>query len=238
MVSSAAPHHLSQNNWSSRVGRRSREQVRSPHRGGVSALPVSTRSTAIAGPTAELSGHPELTASTPLGALARGLVAGAVGTAAMDALLFVRYRKAGGADSAADWESSASVTSWDAAPAPAQVARRLVEGLFRVEIPPSKARALNNAMHWIYGVLNGGQYGLVAESLAEPRIRYGAPFGAVVWASGYVILPAAKLYEPMWKYDAKTLSSDLGAHLVYGIATSATMRMLAKPKIGGGCHRA
>ena len=35
------------------------------------------------------------------------------------------------------------------------------------------------------------------------------------------MLPAAKLYEPIWKYDVKTLANDLSAHLVYGLATAA-----------------
>jgi hypothetical protein len=52
-------------------------------------------------------------------------------------------------------------------------------------------------MHWAYGILNGAQYGIVAESLPTPRIRYGLAFGATVWASDYVILPAAKLYQPL-----------------------------------------
>jgi hypothetical protein len=44
--------------------------------------------------------------------------------------------------------------------------------------------------------------------------------GPVVWLSGYVILPLAGVYQPIWKYDAKTLAEDLSAHLVYGAATS------------------
>jgi hypothetical protein len=55
---------------------------------------------------------------TPLGAVARGLVAGAVGTAVMDTFLLARYRRAGGARSAEEWESSAGVTSWEQAPRP------------------------------------------------------------------------------------------------------------------------
>jgi hypothetical protein len=43
---------------------------------------------------------------TPLGALARGVLAGAVGTAAMDTLLFSRYRRGGGDSGAAAWELS------------------------------------------------------------------------------------------------------------------------------------
>jgi hypothetical protein len=42
-----------------------------------------------------------------------------------------------------------------------------------------------------------------------------------------VILPAAKLYQPIWKYDLKTLANDLSAHLVYGLATATALRVLA-----------
>jgi len=165
---------------------------------------------------------------TPLGAVVRGLLAGAAGTAAMDTLLFARYRRSGGRRSAEQWESSAGVTTWEQAPAPAQVGRRVVEGLFDVTLPPSRARLVNNVMHWGYGIVNGAAYGIVAESLPSPKIRYGLPFGATVWGSGYVILPAAKLYEPIWKYDAKTLADDLSAHLVYGAATATALRLLSR----------
>ena len=165
---------------------------------------------------------------TPLGAVVRGLLAGAAGTVAMDTLLFVRYRRSGGDRSAEQWESSAGVTTWEQAPAPAQVGRRVVEGLFDVTLPPSRARLVNNVMHWGYGIVNGAVYGIVAESLPSPKIRYGLPFGATVWGSGYVILPAAKLYEPIWKYDAKTLADDLSAHLVYGAATATALRLLSR----------
>ena len=165
---------------------------------------------------------------TPVGALVRGLVAGAIGTAAMDAFLFYRYRRGGGESGFAAWESSAGVTTWEDAPAPAHVGKRIVEGLFDVELPATRVRLVNNVMHWGYGIANAGGYGLVAGSLPEPRIRYGLPFGASVWASGYVILPLAKLYEPIWKYDAKTLANDLSAHLVYGLGTAAAMQALSR----------
>ena len=162
---------------------------------------------------------------TPLSAVIRGLVAGAIGTAAMDALLFVRYRRGGGKTRFAEWESSAGVKTWEDAPAPAHVGKRLVEGLFQIKLPPERARLVNNVMHWGYGIVNGAAYGLVAGSLPRPRILNGLPFGASVWASGYVVLPAAKLYEPIWKYDVKTLANDLSAHLVYGLATATAWRL-------------
>ncbi len=164
---------------------------------------------------------------TPIGAVARGLLAGAVGTAAMDTLLFARYRRGGGASSAAEWEFSEGLTSWEDAPAPAQVGKRLTEGLFKVELPASDVPLVNNVTHWGYGMLAGAQYGLIAGSLDKQRVSYGLPFGASVWAAGYVVLPAAMLYKPIWEYDLKTLAKDLSAHLVYGLATAATMRLLS-----------
>lgn len=164
---------------------------------------------------------------TPLGAAARGLIAGAAGTIAMDALLYARYRQGHGDESFEPWETSSGLDSWQNAPAPAQVGKRLVEGLFQRELPPHRARLVNNVTHWAYGILGGVQYGIVAGSLRKPRIRYGLPFGAGVWAAGYAVLPAAKLYEPIWKYDRVTLTKDLSAHLVYGLGTSTVLSLLA-----------
>ena len=56
---------------------------------------------------------------------------------------------------------------------------------------------------------------------------YGLPFGAAVWAGGYVVLPALGAYQPIWKYDLETLGKDLSAHLVFGTATAATFRLLS-----------
>jgi hypothetical protein len=58
--------------------------------------------------------------------------------------------------------------------------------------------------------------------------RGAASFGAAVWAAGYVLLPAGGLYRPIWKYDAKTLASDLSAHLAYGAGTGAAFWVLAR----------
>ena len=144
----------------------------------------------------------------------------------MDALLFVRYRRGGGTTGFGAWESSAGVNRWEDAPAPAQVGKRLVEGLFEIQLPPERARLMNNVTHWGFGILSGAPYGLLAGSLPSPRAWYGLPFGASVWIGGYVVLPAAKLYEPIWTYDAKTLAGDLSAHLVYGLTTAVAWRLL------------
>jgi hypothetical protein len=50
-----------------------------------------------------------------------------------------------------------------------------------------------------------------------------------VWLQSYAVLVPAKLYKPMWEYDAKTLWEDLSAHLVYGLTTATAFRVSATP---------
>ena len=76
-------------------------------------------------------------------------------------------------------------------------------------------------MHWGYGSSAAALYGILAGSRRAPDPLYGVPFGAAVWATGYVVLPAGGFYKPIWKYDAKTLARDLSAHLAYGAGTGA-----------------
>jgi hypothetical protein len=47
-----------------------------------------------------------------------------------------------------------------------------------------------------------------------------------------VVLPAAGLYQPIWKYDAKTLAKDLSAHLAYGTGTGVAFWLFSKGEHG------
>ncbi len=144
----------------------------------------------------------------------------------MDTFLFRRYRRSGGESSFGSWEFSAGLQNWDHAPAPAQVGRRLIDGLFGTSLPPTRAALVNNVTHWAYGIAGGAQFGILAGSLGRLRVRYGLPFGTSIWAAGYVVLPVMRLYEPIWKYDRRTLAADLSAHLVYGLGTAAALQLL------------
>lgn len=105
---------------------------------------------------------------TLLGTIGRGKVAGAARMAAMDLLLFRRYRRGGGSQPLLEWEFSTGLDDWDNAPAPAQVAK----------------------------------------------------------ANSCAVLPVIGVYKPIWQYDARTLAKDLSAHVVYGVVTAETFRLL------------
>jgi hypothetical protein len=164
---------------------------------------------------------------TPLGAVVGGILAGAVGTVCMDAVRYVRYRRDGGEDEPLEWEF-APVHTWAQAPDPGKVAQRVIEGFTQRELPDRWAWLTSTVMHWGYGSSAGVLYGVLAGSLRRPHPWYGLPFGALVWASGYVILPEGGLYKPIWEYDAKTLGEDLSAHLAYGAGTGVTFWLFAR----------
>lgn len=167
-----------------------------------------------------------------IGSITRGVAASAVGTLAMDAWLYRGYRHDGGSAAFAAWESSEGISSWDDAPAPARVAKRLLEAMLKRDVPPRYARALNNATHWAFGLGAGAGYGLVMSSGRESKVAYGVPLGAAVWANGYVVLPLLGVYEPIWKYDLRTLGKDLEAHLVFGTVTAAAFSVLRQGRAG------
>ncbi len=144
----------------------------------------------------------------------------------MDLTGFGRYKREGGESGLLDWELSRGVT-WETAAAPAQVGRRVVEGMFQTSLPDEVAPTVNNIVHWGYGMAWGALFGIVEGSLRRPRPGHGLPFALVVWLSGYAILPAMKLYEPIWAYEPQVLWKDLQGHLSYGSTTAGVFKLLA-----------
>ncbi|OIJ66085.1 hypothetical protein WN71_020725 [Streptomyces mangrovisoli] len=159
--------------------------------------------------------------------MAGGLLAGAVGTVCLDAVHYLKYRRAGGTDTPLAWEF-APVESWEEAPDPGQVAKRVIEGFTQRRLPDSSAWLSSTVAHWAYGSVAGAGYGIVAGSLPRASPVCGVPFGAAVFAGGYVALPIAGLYKPIWQYDAKTVAWDFGAHVAYGTGTAIAFWLLGK----------
>jgi hypothetical protein len=163
---------------------------------------------------------------TPLGVVGRGLFAAAIGTAAMDALAYARYRLDGGTSGALQWEFG-GIDNWKEASAPGQVGRRLAEAWTGKPLSARYADLTNNLVHWGFGIQWGAAYGLVAASIDRPFWVLGPVYGAAVWSFGYVVLPLGHFYKPIWQYDPETLAKDLSSHLVYGTATALTFTVLS-----------
>jgi hypothetical protein len=157
--------------------------------------------------------------------MAAGMGAGVVGTVAMDLVWYRRYRKDGGEDSFADWEVGTSTTSFDKAPAPGKVGKRIAEAV-GVDLPAEAVGVTTNAMHWLTGVGYGFAHGLLQHR--RTVLVGGLATGAGAIANSYVTLGALGIYKPVWEYDRDTLLKDLSAHLVFGLTTSLAYRVMAR----------
>lgn len=157
-----------------------------------------------------------------------GAVSGAVGTLAMDLVWYRRYRASGGESGFADWEFSTATEGYEDAGAPAEVGRRIVEGLFKTHLSPDTAGITNNVVHWSTGMGWGTVLAIVAQKIPMPTVVIGPATGVVAWGTGYGVLGSAGIYQPIWEYEAKTLWKDLTAHLAYGAVTAATYRFLSR----------
>jgi hypothetical protein len=155
------------------------------------------------------------------GALTKGLLAGIAGTAAMTAVQLA-VTKAQGKPLATPVPES-----WADAPPPAQVAKKgaMAAGAGHV-VTRKQVPLLTNAMHWLYGTAWGPVYGLVAKQTRPDPVRGGAALGAGVWGAAYAELVPLGIYEPPWRYPVKQLATDLGFHLVYGLAVAGAYAAL------------
>ena len=166
--------------------------------------------------------------SSAVGRLAAGAAGGAVGTLAMDLTWYARHRRDGGTQRFVDWETAVETTSYEDAPAPGQVGRKLAAVVLRREPSPSSARAMTNAVHWATGV----QWGMVG-GLAMPVLRSVGPLPAgvalatVAFGASYVVLPLLGVYKPIWQYDRTVILQDATAHLVFGITGAAVTSAIA-----------
>jgi len=134
-----------------------------------------------------------------------------------------RDRQAGDGDSSDGVAGGAD--PWDEAPAPAQVGRRLIEGLLRRPVLPSAITMLTRVMHWSYGTLWGAVYAVARESLRSRARLPGPVFGAGVWAASYAQLVPLGIYEPPWRYPLGSLADELGYHLTYGTTVAKTYEL-------------
>ncbi len=162
--------------------------------------------------------------------VSRGVAAGLIGTTGMTALqelaILVRKARSNGAVP----ERQGGDDPWSHAPAPAQVAKRILETVFHRDVHADRIKLLTNVTHWGYGTGLGVMYALVQRWLpfaSRPLVR-GPLYGTGAWAMSYAMLVPMGLYEPPWHYSARTIAKDVSYHLVYGGGTAAGYELLAR----------
>lgn len=166
---------------------------------------------------------------TPLGAVARGVAAGVVGTGLMTLAQTLPAKLQSSGDASQDEQGPQQQDEqdpWEQASAPAKMAKRISEGVFDHEVPPESIPLLTHGMHWGYGTAWGAVYGIAQGNARAAPLRHGLLFGSVVWAMSYVQLVPTGLYELPWKYAPKDIAIEVGYHLAYGLGVASTFRVL------------
>ena len=132
--------------------------------------------------------------------IGKGVVSGAIGTAAMTLAQAIEMK----------------ATGREGSSAPAQA----VVKLLGIEPQDEEARErLTRLVHWAYGT----QWGLARALLGAFGLRGPAAalahFG-LVWGTSLVTLPALGIAPPPTEWDPKELAKDAGFHLLYAAAAS------------------
>ena len=181
--------------------------------------------------------------------LVSGVVAGAVGTAAIDLELYRRYRRDGGKDPLWRWEFASGVISWDEASAPGQFGRKVLRLVTRREPPDDWARLTTNFVHWATGIGWGIQYGALAgRTSATPgcgrspsALRSGCP---ATWccrwprctsrSGGTTPARSATTCPPTWSTARQQAPPSLCSHAAVTLRTGHSRR--APPQAARRCQ--
>ena len=149
-----------------------------------------------------------ITTTVVLGALGRGMVAGAVGTVAMTVSQRLEM----------------AVTGRAGSQVPGEVGAHLVPG--KDPGSPADVAQLNNAVHWGHGIAMGAVRGaLGVAGLSGPRASL-AHF-ALVWGGDAALYRGLGISELPWHWTAADLGTDMTHKGLYAGITGATYDALA-----------
>ena len=147
-------------------------------------------------------------ASTVVGAMGKGALAGVAGTAAMTASEAVEMR----------------LTGREPSDVPAHVGERL-SGY----TPADEAahQRVNTGVHWGHGVLNGSLRGLIGLTGASGAAAAALHFGAV-WGTDAALYRTLGIAPPPWAWERAALGTDVLHKGVYAVVTGVVYDRLAR----------
>ena len=162
--------------------------------------------------------------------LLAGLAAGLAGTAAMT-LFQTCWSKAQkdlskqkGSNESAD---SNRQESSQEEPSTVKVANQISETILHRDLRTNEKEPASYAVHFAFGTLMGGIYGISSEYLKVARTGYGLLHGLGLWAGAdATVLPAIGLSQPPTERSAGELTYEILAHAVYGVSSETTRRFV------------
>lgn len=163
---------------------------------------------------------------TPLGAVTRGIIAGACGSAAQS-LFFKATESVTPSSPPGVFEPPDPIQENESSPE--TVARRAIESFaLRGEMSARAKQRGGHLVHYSFGATWGGTYALARESTPWMSTPLGIiAFSTGVWAfADNALLPAMRLAAPPTRYPPKVHAYALAAHWVYGASVAAVYGVL------------
>jgi len=146
-------------------------------------------------------------ASTLAEAIGKGIVAGAIGTAAMTVSSTIEQKLRRRAASTAPADATAKVL-----------------GIESFTGDGARSR-FSTLVHWGYGTGWGIPRGLLGAAGMGPA-RATAAHLAAVWGNEQVMLPALSVAPPLWYWGREEVAIDALHHVVYAVATGIAYEAL------------
>lgn len=149
----------------------------------------------------------------PVRGLAAGIAAGLVASLAMNL-----FQKA--------WAAALPMPGAGDDPATVKAAQNISRAATGEYFSKEDKEAAGKAVHYAFGAVLGGAYGLLAEYRPEVTTGGGTLFGAASAAFDELGVPAAGLSGPPSDFPAATHAFALASHIVFGGVTEATRRLV------------
>jgi hypothetical protein len=143
---------------------------------------------------------------------AQGAAAGVAGTVAMTLVMYQLHRR---------------LPPAERYPLPPREITERAAGAFG----SADARTLPDASlnaHLAYGAVTGALLGL---AVGRPSVATGAAYGVCIWAESYFgWVPLLRVLKPANRHPLRRNVLMIAAHLVWGVATAASLRVFASAK--------
>ena len=149
----------------------------------------------------------------PVRGLAAGIAAGLVASLAMNL-----FQKA--------WTKALPPPSSGDDPATVKAAQKASRAATGEYFRKTDKQAAGNAVHYLFGAVLGGAYGLLAEYRPEVTKGFGTLFGASSAVFDEVGVPAAGLSAPPTEFPPATHAYALASHIVFGGVAEGTRRLV------------
>jgi uncharacterized membrane protein YagU involved in acid resistance len=157
---------------------------------------------------------------TPLGAVAKGAMAGLAGTIVMTYAMktvpkLMQSTPASGTQRARRQSEEESLEP------PAQLARKVGAEVLEQPVGTQQAKEIGQGIHWAYGMSWGVLLGLIQGTLWLSPLKFGVVLGTVVWAVGpNWLLPLMKIGPDPSEQPTEQTTMSWAFHALFGVVTA------------------